>query len=316
MCWNNASCTERWETANALMSSNTWNKQSMQLDGIFDSNPQYNPQFYNANLVYVPYCSSDSWSGNSQRNASATPWIYRGTRIIKYVVQDMLQNHGLNDASMLVMGGCSSGARGALYNIDSVCSMLNPKTKCLGFHDAVWWADIPPLEVGQISLYDALVDGAPLWNGSILMNKCGSLETLTPAEFALCYFADNAVGHVATQILVHTEQYDAFQIPYDIGHNPPYNTTEMTYIANLRNVITTTLAAAIHPPNKAWSAACFQHCVSQGSTFWTIQETASGKTLQQALFEFIKYNDTTSYIDSCSSFNCSPGCPSVPSDEL
>ena len=68
---------------------------------------------------------------------------------------------------------------------------------------------------------------------------------------------------------MHTEQYDAFQVPYDLGHNPPYSSAEMAYIGLLRNNISTTLPAGIHPPNAAWSAACFQHCIRYHGCFLT-----------------------------------------------
>ena len=167
---------------------------------------------------------------------------------------------GLGQTSQVVMSGCSSGARGALYHLDEVCGSVGAATKCNGFHDgqmsagfgvyacslsaATWWADIDPLLVGEISLHNAIAAGVSLWNGTILLNKCGSLETLSPALFASCYFADNAIAYVLivlhnhvthvcwrgrfidTPLVAHTEQYDAFQIPYDIGHGPPFNQTE------------------------------------------------------------------------------------------
>ena len=34
------------------------------------------------------------------------------------------------------------------------------------------------------------------------------------------------------------------------------------YVASLRTTIASTLAAKVAPPNKAWSAACYQHCIS------------------------------------------------------
>ena len=43
--------------------------------------------------VYVPYCTSDSWSGNSAANQPGTPFIFRGMQVVQYVTEDLLLNH-------------------------------------------------------------------------------------------------------------------------------------------------------------------------------------------------------------------------------
>ena len=39
--------------------------------------------------------------------------------------------------------------------------------------------------------------------------------------------------YVATPFLLHTEQYDAFQIPYDIGHGYPFSSSELRFEINV-----------------------------------------------------------------------------------
>lgn len=43
--------------------------------GILSWNPEENPFLFSANVVYVPYCSSDAWSGNNTKSKQATPII-------------------------------------------------------------------------------------------------------------------------------------------------------------------------------------------------------------------------------------------------
>lgn len=40
---------------------------------------------------------------------------------------------------------------------------------------------------------------------------------------------------------MHTEQFDAFQVPWDVGHQPPYNSSTMVYVENMRKQFHTTL---------------------------------------------------------------------------
>ena len=68
-------------------------------------------------------------------------------------------------------------------------------------------------------------------------------------------------SYVSTPLFMHTEQYDAFQVPYDINHGTPFDSAEDTYIGNLRALLSTTLGQSISRPNAAWSAACYQHCM-------------------------------------------------------
>lgn len=36
--------------------------------GILSWNPEENPFLFSANVVYIPYCSSDAWSGNNTKS--------------------------------------------------------------------------------------------------------------------------------------------------------------------------------------------------------------------------------------------------------
>jgi hypothetical protein len=59
-CHDEASCTNRDRD---LMSSMPWmgpNRARQRLNGIFNPNPDVNPDFYNGNHVNMIYCSSDA----------------------------------------------------------------------------------------------------------------------------------------------------------------------------------------------------------------------------------------------------------------
>eukprot|EP00042_Codosiga_hollandica_P044109 m.428956 g.428956 ORF g.428956 m.428956 type:complete len:316 (+) comp56712_c0_seq1:319-1266(+) len=259
--------------------------------------------------VYVPYCSSDSWSGDSAFNSSASPYVFRGRRIMQFLMTELLQNQGLGNAQTVVITGCSAGARGALFNIDSLCSLVSTSTRCVGLFDAAWWVEENPYDSSIDSLNETVVLGAPLWNASVLMDRCATLAA-GPVAFAQCFFSFNAIKYVQTPFLMHSEQFDAFQIPYNIGHSYPFNSSEMAYIDNLRTMISASIAG-VQAPNRAWSAACYQHCITLGPTFWQIAQTASGESLSASFATWLINGDTDNQIDTCTAFNCSPGCPAV-----
>ena len=58
--------------------------------GILSPDPQENSHFYEANMVYVPYCSSDSWSGtNTAKNSEGLTFM--GRLILTEVIKELSQ---------------------------------------------------------------------------------------------------------------------------------------------------------------------------------------------------------------------------------
>lgn len=45
-----------------------------------------------------------------------------------------------------------------------------------------------------------------------------------------CYFSRIAVKYLKTRIFIHTEQFDGFQVPWDVGSNPPWNSEQVLLI--------------------------------------------------------------------------------------
>jgi len=71
--------------------------------------------------VYVGYCSSDAYVGNSGFNANVVGWSFRGARIVTAVIERLIADYALGNTTeptKMLLGGCSAGARGAMYNLD------------------------------------------------------------------------------------------------------------------------------------------------------------------------------------------------------
>ncbi|XP_006790931.1 inactive palmitoleoyl-protein carboxylesterase notum1b [Neolamprologus brichardi] len=61
-CFDSQTCESRYETMRRLMSSTKW-PLTRTGRGILSPQPEENPHWWNANMVFIPYCSSDVWSG-------------------------------------------------------------------------------------------------------------------------------------------------------------------------------------------------------------------------------------------------------------
>jgi hypothetical protein len=129
-CTDHESCQNRARRHPSLVSS-VWQNISFAA-GIFAS-----PTFSKHNLIWVPYCSSDSWIGNGARDG----FEFRGAQIVDRVF-DWIADR---EPTSIVFGGRSAGGRGALYNLDRVCARFENLDSCLGIHDAAWWVPGTPI---------------------------------------------------------------------------------------------------------------------------------------------------------------------------
>lgn len=110
------------------------------VDGILSSEPKDNPYLWNANHIYIPYCSSDSWTGqldagmanSSQRSAS---FSFLGSKILEQVIEslyeDLPRDYSLYDARSILLAGDSAGATGVILNLDRVNEFIENKANLL-----------------------------------------------------------------------------------------------------------------------------------------------------------------------------------------
>ncbi|XP_015784529.1 palmitoleoyl-protein carboxylesterase notum1' [Tetranychus urticae] len=146
-CFSPSTCHQRWLGMRNLMTSAHW-PQSRSVGGILSPNPQENPYFWNANHVFIPYCSSDSWSGDSPAATSAD-LSFLGSRIITEVINELLLSKGLSDGKSLLLAGSSAGAGGVLVNLDRVADFISStgsKIEVRGLMDSGWFLDNQPFD--------------------------------------------------------------------------------------------------------------------------------------------------------------------------
>ena len=133
---------------------------------ILDGNCTINP-FCNYNKILIPYCSSDVWLGNDQRNFSyllnqkdpqgafmaafdptnsSLQFTFRGQVIYRSVISELL-NSTTGDIEDLVLAGSSAGGLGVINNaqwvIDQVpnetnVSIITDSSWFINFHDGIY----------------------------------------------------------------------------------------------------------------------------------------------------------------------------------
>ncbi len=282
-----------------LTSSRNWDK-GIQLAGIFDRNPKRNP-WAGAHLVYLPYCSSDAWVGDAGQESNSWGFVFRGQRIIAAALAQLQDgvpvstttlthypNHthstvtttvtyALAPTDRLLFGGCSAGARGAMFTLDYVQSMLAPGAPpVMGFLDSPLWVDVAPLEANStISLESETQAVFALVNASArLGDACAA--AYPGAEGWKCLYGQYRIPYVATPYLLSASQFDRFQLPYNEGSWPPYEGGNLTYANGFQAAVRSValnLPTAAQPRSAVYSSACFKHCTStlQPGSFWGVR---------------------------------------------
>lgn len=140
-CWDRESCSDRSQT---LLSSRPWmqpklaeltpkgNTQSNdgKAGGMLDPDPEVNPDFHEWNHVYMVYCSSDNWAGDTTATIRNRTIYFRGYHIVNAIVgalqdDDILASSNLSEASHILLTGSSAGAQGLQFNLDRLADQLS-----------------------------------------------------------------------------------------------------------------------------------------------------------------------------------------------
>ncbi|TRZ00440.1 hypothetical protein DNTS_013418 [Danionella cerebrum] len=141
-CFNKETCDSRYETLRRFMSSSKW-PQTKTGTGILSSLPEENPHWWNANMVFIPYCSSDVWSGATAKTLQ-NDYAFMGSLIIQEVLEELLPQ-GLDKAKVLLLAGSSAGGTGVLLNVDRVSELLESRghtsVQVRGLADSGWFLD-------------------------------------------------------------------------------------------------------------------------------------------------------------------------------
>lgn len=146
-CYSKETCLDRERN---LMSADYWmrpNRRELSVsggaDGIFNSDPTLNPDFYNWNHVYMVYGSSDSWSGTREASPETGNLNFRGHFVVDAIIDALLDpsivgTANLANATHVLLSGSSAGAGGLRHNVDRLAESLS-------------WADVRAVHDASIA---------------------------------------------------------------------------------------------------------------------------------------------------------------------
>ena len=274
------------------------------------SDSRRNPYFLNWNRVVVPYCSGDLYSG--RRPMAMNPWnvSFTGHYIIKAIIQDLIDNHGINSATHVLIGGQSAGSVGTIANLDSVTSQLrqsNPNVKISAYWD--YWLRLYPSYAAFIQNPNASVySNTSEWRGQAALlsfengyvNKAcktavtqnspnlGGLECLDPT-WAGQYVPKDV------SVLVLAPRWDTYSLRnFQLGNqlysclqgNGSLSSQEAEYMKSVGNdMYSSAQTLNAQPAVSVYLANCFTHTLLGTSRLCT---GVNGVSPYQALVSFVQ----------------------------
>ena len=108
------------------------------------------------NKVFLEYCSSDFWLGDAPASNDTWGYEFRGNRIVRSAMSDLVTRGLITSNSTILFGGGSSGARGIMANVDTLVSSYLPSGATVDgvFLDSAFDIDIDPYPYTSVNMVD------------------------------------------------------------------------------------------------------------------------------------------------------------------
>nr|XP_014272503.1 palmitoleoyl-protein carboxylesterase NOTUM [Halyomorpha halys] len=256
-CYDSTSCHTRWSRMKHLMSSKQW-ADVRNIGGLLSPNPEDNPFWWNANHVFIPYCTSDAWSGRRQAPLlvkDGTQFTFMGAIIVEQVIRELLQL-GLGNASSLILAGSSAGGAGVMLNLESVQLQLQsyPNILVRGISDSGWFLDRTPYPSHEdpMASVETVKKGMIMWQGQIPQ----SCKKHYVSESWRCFFGYRLYPTLTAPLFVFQWLFDEAQMTAD-NVGAPVTKQQWDYIHKMGD----SLRSTFENVTSVFAPACISHSV-------------------------------------------------------
>ncbi|XP_059306342.1 pectin acetylesterase 8-like isoform X2 [Lycium ferocissimum] len=174
--------------------------------GVLSNDPDMNPVFYDWNRVKVKYCDGASFTGDIEEVDPATNLHYRGARIFKVIVEELLAK-GMSSAQNVILSGTSAGGLAAILNCDKFKIFLQMDTRLKRISDAGFFLNVSTI-AGKPEIKE-LYERVVVLHGSTKNLPPSCTSTLKPS---LCFFPQYVAGYIQTPLFIINSAYDSWQV--------------------------------------------------------------------------------------------------------
>lgn len=249
-CQDLSACQAR--TASFLGSTRT-DPPSMTLDRpYFSRSPAVSPLLSSFTFAFVRYCDGGYFSGDRM-----APVVHSGTRLYfwgRWIVQAVVADLKLAQATDVVIGGCSAGGIHVLAHLDAMRDMLPSKVRVSGFADSGFFMD-----VDFFTAHKRFVVSPTGQNAQRLLSPACAAEF--PQEKEKCLVAQRSAPFLQTPVFVWQSRFDLDQRSCELlpacAASPA---CVEAYARNMSDAIREQLLAHRRPRHGAFIDACARHC--------------------------------------------------------
>nr|CAD7407442.1 unnamed protein product [Timema poppensis] len=290
-------------------------------DRVAINNKQQCMTIWASSELFVPYCSSDTWSGTRSRPSSDTKFTFMGATIVSQVVRDLLPL-GLINASTLLLAGSSAGGTGVIINMDHVKALLHDtfglrQIEIRGVSDSGWFLDRAPYTVDSHSLapLDAVRKGLVLWQGRV-SSRC---QQNFPDEPWRCYFGYRSYPTLTAPLFVFQWLFDEAQMTAD-NVGAPVTKQQWDYIHKMGD----SLRHSFHNVTALFAPSCISHTVltkkdwqgvkiNEVSLPQALRRKANRRREQRSVWSIKEGEETCQQrlVERCSWPQCNHSCPKL-----
>ncbi|XP_011872401.1 PREDICTED: protein notum homolog [Vollenhovia emeryi] len=254
-CYDHKSCRTRWMRMRHLMTSTQW-PETRDVGGMLSPNPDENPFFWGTNHVFVPYCTSDSWSGSRATKSQNDMFSFMGAEIVVQIIRDLVPL-GLENASAFLLAGSSAGGTGVMLNLNRVHNLIHHElglrhVAIRGVSDSGWFLDRAPYFPNGLSPVDAIQKGMELWN-SQMPHNC---VVRYPNEPWKCFFGYRLYPTLTAPLFVFQWIFDEAQMKaYNVA--APVTRQQWDYIHKMGD----SLRKTFENVTAVFAPSCISHSV-------------------------------------------------------
>ena len=251
--------------------------------GLLSNNREENPDFYNQNHVIIPYCSSDLWLKKTNNFVLANEsdfhfqfdptskehqFTFRGVAILRGVIEDLFNFHGLRQANEVILAGSSAGGVGAMNHAKWLKEQLRTtKTSLYCLLDSAWFIDFR----GNIREQFAPDELQSLVESGEVLESCQKSENdpticLSAARFLTNQ--DHSLEGIPTLVLF--SRYDLYLLISALQHVDTNVLEIMRVVSEYSGSMNESLMAAVSEKENLsyFVTSCFQHVYLATSSLW------------------------------------------------
>lgn len=232
--------------------------------GILSPNEDENPYWWNANHVFVPYCTSDSWSGSKSTREGM--FNYMGAAVVQQVIRDLVPL-GLENSTDLLLAGSSAGGTGVMINLDPVQELLHDMLELRhiavrGVTDSGWFLDRTPYAPNGKLPVELITKGMELWQGKV-PRLCRQKYLDEPWR---CYFGYLLYPTLKAPLFVFQWLFDEAQMDVD-NVGAPVTKQQWDYIHKMGDA----LRHSFENVTAVFAPSCISHSVLTKRDWQSIQ---------------------------------------------